>query len=93
MQHMRHSIHKQAEAAIEEAQAQQELNASQYDHAGRSLVHIKVCKFALHAQVAASQDMSELGHLAKCRVCLTWTLDEQYAARRNAGMQRYLHCL
>lgn len=61
MQHMRQSIHKQAEAAIEEAQAQQELNASQYEHAGRSLVHIKVYKFALHAQVAASQDISELG--------------------------------
>lgn len=42
VQHKRQLVHKQAEAAILEAQAQQELNAAQYDQAGRSLVHIKV---------------------------------------------------
>ena len=42
MQHRRQRVHKQAEAAIQEAEAQAELNASQYDRAGRSLVHIKV---------------------------------------------------
>lgn len=42
MQHRRQQVHEQAEAAIVEAQAQQQLNAAQYDQAGRSLVHIKV---------------------------------------------------
>ena len=49
MQHRRHSVHQQAEAAIAEAQAQQEINAGQYDHAGRSLVHIKVPNFVSFA--------------------------------------------
>ena len=42
MHRRRHLVHKDAEAAIEEAAAQQEANAGQYDHAGRALVHVKV---------------------------------------------------
>lgn len=35
-------LHRQAEAAIKEADAQIKLNKGQYDHVGRLLVHAKV---------------------------------------------------
>ena len=47
LQHRRHLVHQEAEAAIKQAAAQQELNAGQYDHAGRALVHVKVLQPAL----------------------------------------------
>ena len=35
-------LHRQAEAAIQQADAQIKLNKGQYDHVGRLLVHVKV---------------------------------------------------
>ena len=42
MQLGRSLLHRQAEAAIQEADAQIKLNKGQYDHVGRLLVHVKV---------------------------------------------------
>ena len=39
-------LHRQAEAAIQEADAQIKLNKGQYDHVGRMLVHVKVANHA-----------------------------------------------
>ena len=47
-------LHRQAEAAIQEADAQIKLNKGQYDHVGRLLVHVKV---ANHIQTGTCSEM------------------------------------
>ncbi len=58
-------LHRQAEAAIKEADGQIKLNKEQYDQAGRLLVHVKASKFLI---AHLFQTVSSLRHALLCWV-------------------------
>lgn len=51
-------LHRQAEAAIKEADGQIKLNQGQYDHAGRLLVHAKAGTQCLSGHMCSSCHLS-----------------------------------
>lgn len=60
-------LHRQAEAAIQQADAQIKLNKDQYDHVGRLLVHVKV---AHHIQAATCRKCwGQPSTVHKCCCC------------------------
>lgn len=78
-------LHRQAEATIQEADAQIKLNKGQYDHVGRLLVHVKVANL-----VQAGTCSGMLGFALHCPgFCKTVAALMMYS---QSGCKRVVHC-